>query len=64
MINIKDFNSIDKIMKAFKPAFLRDFGFKRSNGLALINTGKFTIALGNDAKIRYIDNGVWEVEEK
>lgn len=64
MINIKDFNSIDEIIKAFKPAYLRNFGFKRSNGLALINTDKFTVALGNDAKIRYIDNGVWEVEEK
>lgn len=64
MINIKDFTSIDEIMKAFKPAYLRNFGFKRSNGLTLINIGKFTVALGNDAKIRYIDDGVWEVEEK
>lgn len=64
MINIKEFNFIDEIMKAFKPAYLRNFGFKRNNGLNLINTGKFTVVLKNDTKIRYIDNGVWEVEDK
>lgn len=30
MINIKDFNSIDEIMKAFKPAYLRNFGLKEA----------------------------------